>query len=220
MLDREQTYHARKVLRLGVGQSVDLFNGRGLEAVGQITGSGTEACFIVDVFEATFTDPPRPRIDLAVSLPKGPRCEQLIEQASQLGADRLIPLRTERSIVEPREAKMQRLQKIAIESAKQCQRPWVMQVEPTTAYEPLLEESYDVGLLAMPGGNTAESLAQMLADASSVLILIGPEGGFTDLEVHIALTAGCVRWTISPHILRIETAAAVAIGVTRYLANL
>jgi len=218
-LDREQTYHARKVLRMQVGDRLELFNGQGLEAAGQIVGDAKDLCFQVHVTTSRYTDADRPAVDLAVSVPKGQRADQMVEQASQLGASRLIPLRAERSVVEPREAKMSRFERIAVESAKQCRRAHLLQVAKPTSLEALLEDDYDVTLLAMPDGDGSRPIADAVRSAGRVLVLIGPEGGFTDLEVHIALTSGALRWKIGPHTLRIETAAAAALSIVRYLAR-
>jgi 16S rRNA (uracil1498-N3)-methyltransferase len=117
-LDRDDAQHARKALRLAAGHTVELFDGQGTLATGRIEEM-TRRC-VVEVAERRSVEPLTPRIDVAVAMPKGSRADVMVEKLSELGADRLIALVTERSVVEPREAKMARFGRMAVESAKQC----------------------------------------------------------------------------------------------------
>lgn len=215
-LGKEESHHAAKVLRLRVGEAVALFDGAGLTAQGVIERLGSRVA--VRLHSAGRVLPLLPSIDVAVALPKGARADVMIEQLSQLGCDRIIPLRTRRSIVDPRETKLDRFARAAIESAKQCGRAHVMTITPPMNLGPALwKESHDLRLIASPIARINPLLEGRLRTAQRVLILIGPEGGWAEEELVDAEAAGCEPWSLGPHVMRIETAATTAVAVARYV---
>lgn len=213
----EEARHARRVLRLTVGDAVALFDGRGGTAKGVI--AGFDVGMAVRIQGVDQQPPPRPRLDLAVCLPKGSRTDDMVSQLSQLGADTLIPLRTQRSVVDARPAKLERLGRAAIESAKQCGRAWVMTVAGAVDFADVLRGDQDLKLIADVTEAQNRDLATRLADAKHVLVLIGPEGGWTDEERIAAHAAGCRPWRLGPHVMRIETAAAATAAIVRQAAS-
>lgn len=220
-LDPSQTRHARTVLRLTIGDEVALFNGNGLTANATIQSDQKQmALCVIQVQQAA---PLRPAIDLAVCIPKGPRASAMADQLSQLGVSRLIPLLTVRSVVNPGAGKIQRLRTGAIESAKQCGRAHVMTIDEPANFKDVIGRDYALKIIADPTGGTGgkgeagggdESPHQKTDDDK--LIMIGPEGGFTDPELDQARQAGFEPWAIAPYILRIETAAIAAAAILRY----
>jgi 16S rRNA (uracil1498-N3)-methyltransferase len=246
-LSDEGARHARKVLRLAVGDAVELFDGLATVASGKITR--VMGGVSIQVLDRRTVAPPSPAIDLAVALPKGSRADVLVEKASELGADRLIPLIAERSVVEARESKLQRLDRLAIESAKQCGRSHVMHIDPPIAFAELLRKvDHDVRLIAdteddfglriadcglgekegatsasPPSSNLQPEIrdpqlplaVQQLPTRPRVIVLIGPEGGWTDSERLAAKNAGFQAWRLGPNVLRVETAAMAALAILR-----
>jgi 16S rRNA (uracil1498-N3)-methyltransferase len=222
VLDADQSAHARQSLRLSVGDAVELYDGRGGLADGRISVCGREVAVAV---EARRTAPRlRPAIDLAAAIPKGPRADALVDAASQAGADRLIPLITEWSVVDPGPKKLERFARIAAESSKQCGRAWLMGVEKSVKLAELLPRA-DQGLKLLADLQpvhfepTAADLARSMTLVDRVLIVIGPEGGFSPREREEAAAAGCTPWRFGPHVMRVETAATVAVGLLRQLAG-
>lgn len=215
-LDRDQAHHARKVLRLSPGDQAELWDGQGGIAVARLMG-GSNSSADFQLLDVTRYSPLRPRLTLAAAMPKGPRADEMVNQLSQAGVDRLIPLRTQRSVVDPRDAKLERLAKLAIESGKQCHRPWKMEVSPVMTLQAVFQLPADVRLMADPSGERAAEIESSVRQATDVLLLIGPEGGWTDDERAMAKQADVRRWRIAPHVLRIETAAAAAAAIVRYL---
>jgi 16S rRNA (uracil1498-N3)-methyltransferase len=212
-LDDQETHHARRVLRLEPGAALDLFDGRGTIAQGTLqswTGGAT-----VRLMHIAHVPALRPTLDLAVAIPKGPRADEMVNQLSQLGVDRLIPLRTQRGVVDPRAGKIEKFTRITIESAKQCGRAWLMEVAEPATVEETLRGPHDLRLLAAPGAPATSAHAGRLHSASRVLALIGPEGGWTEEETGRAAAAGALGWSLGPHVLRIETAAIVAAALAR-----
>lgn len=218
VLDPDETRHARKVLRLQPGDRIELFDGEGglAPAVLETYEAGQALCRATDL---QHYDPPRPRITVAAAVPKGPRATEMVEQLSQAGADRLIPLISDRSVVDPREAKLERFARHAVESAKQCGRLFVMAIDETHDFDAVLHHDADVRLIADPEGVAPPDLPARLKQAQHVLVLIGPEGGWTKVETDAAAAAGALPWRMGANVLRIETAAVTAVGILRYLAG-
>ena len=203
-IDPDQARHARTVLRLSAGDTVELFNGSGLTATASIQNDDLK------LLQRRQEPRLRPVLDMAVCLPKGPRADDMVNQLSQLGVDRLIPLRSARSVVDPRPRKLERFRKAAIESAKQCDRAYLMAIDPTADFSEVIGRDADVKLIADPDGEQVATL-----NAKHVLIVIGPEGGWTDEEHQQAQAAGFLAWSFAPHTLRIETAAVAAAAIVR-----
>ena len=93
-----------------------------------------------------------------------------------------------------------------------------MGVEPVADFGEVLAEVCDFGVICTPRGGRPPDLAEDLRDRQHAIVLIGPEGGFTDDELHRADHAGYTAWCMSPNVLRIETAAASAVTLLRYMA--
>lgn len=208
-LDADEARHARKALRLRPGAVVELFDARGTTARAELLDAARSVCRVIDLVR---NPPPATRVTLASAIPKGNRADAMIDQLVQLGVDRLIPLRSDRSVVDPRDAKLERFERRVLEALKQCGRAYGMTIEPVRGFDEALAEPADERLILTPsGGEARPSLS-----ADSVLALIGPEGGWTDRELAAARDAGFTPWTINPHVLRIETAAVAVATLLRY----
>lgn len=142
-LDPSEAHHTRDVLRLNRGDEVELFDESGATARGTIEASDRSA---VSVRIETINHDPTSRapITVAAAVPKGERADWMIEKLSELGVDRFIPLETARSVVVPAgRNKLQRWNRIAIESAKQSRRRGVMRIDKVTSRPHLLTEATD-----------------------------------------------------------------------------
>ena len=215
-LDENETYHLRKVLRGRVGDPVELLDGQGGLARATIEQFDGRIA-ICRVQHVDRQAPPSPRVTVATAIPKGPTGEAMADQLSQLGVDRLIPLKTERSVVHPRPQKLGRFEKAAITAAKQSGRRFLMQLEAVTDLSEVVQREADLKLALSAGQRASEPDRSRLRGAANVMLLIGPEGGWSEAELDQLEAAGCERWTIGPHVLRIETAAVAAASITRFL---
>jgi len=216
-LDDDESRHALRVLRLSESDCVELIDGTGTLAAATIVSTAAKRA-TCQVSALHRVDPPRPHLTLATAIPKGPRGDDMVNDLAQLGVDELVPLRTARSVVDPRDTKLARYQRAAIEAAKQCGRAWMMRVGETLDFEAALGLGAELTLLADPAGEPASAVRERLHSASRVLVLIGPEGGLTDAETAMAAARAAIRWRYNENILRIETAAAAAVAILRSLA--
>ena len=140
----------------------------------------------------------------------------MIEKLVELGVDRLIPLRTERSVVNVQEKSHEKIQRWIVEASKQCGRNRLMTIEPTVSFSDwIATEMPGTCLIAHPNRDSLSSpdVITRSTDADTVNLTIGPEGGFSDQEIAIAQQAGWLRFDLGTRILRIETAAIAAAAI-------
>jgi len=222
-LDDTEAHHALKVLRLQVGSSIELFDGKGNVSIGTID-SMTKRELVVTAQTPRFE--PRDsvdRIQFAVALPKGDRQRNTVEKLVELGVDRLTPLHTERSVAEIDSSNRDRLIRYALESCKQCRRNRTMRVEETKNISQLRQflrseeaKEMDSWVLhpaeQMMTSQTGISLSLRYheAPAKKLMFIVGPEGGFTNSEVSLLLESGANQLSLGDRILRVETAVSVA----------
>jgi 16S rRNA (uracil1498-N3)-methyltransferase len=204
-----EAHHLSAVCRVRPGDAVRLFNGDGREYPARVAAVGRRAVEVeVEGVETSSRELPF-RLEVAAPLPKGDRAQFLIEKLTELGVTAFTPLQTARSVVHPREAKRDKLQRRVIEASKQCGRNVLMRVGPLTDWPAFVRRD---GLparriLAHPGGE--EWTTGGAADAA---LAVGPEGGFTDEEVEAARAAGWRVVGLGPRILRVETAALMLVA--------
>lgn len=214
IVDGEEAHHALRTRRLGVGESLDVLDGRGrvadavlVESTHLGRGRWTMTLDIRDVRELPR---PAPAIELLTGVPKGARLEALIDGASQAGAASWQPLIARRAVVDPGLGKLERLTRVAAESGKQSGRPWFLEIrEPVRLPEALATVGQGVALVIAD----ASGRAYTPTGARYIRVLIGPEGGFEPGEIDDALNAGGTVACFAEHTMRIETAAIVAVGV-------
>jgi 16S rRNA (uracil1498-N3)-methyltransferase len=195
---------------------VELFDGLGFATSAEVAAVGRDRVELRPVGVPLADRVPPVQITLATALPKGERCDWLVEKATELGIARLVPLRTERSVVDPRAAKLDRLRRLVIEASKQCGRNRLMALDEPVSWSELLRiVPGSLRYLAHPGGLAFQVFPAHLG-GKEVCLAVGPEGGFSDEEVAAAREAGWCVIGLGVTLLRIETAALV--GCARLLA--
>jgi 16S rRNA (uracil1498-N3)-methyltransferase len=211
-LDARQANYLGNVLRLGVGEHVLLFNGASGEWIARIAEAGRKRMTLA-VEDRTRALEAVPDLWLAFAPVKRAQTDWLVEKATELGVSRLIPVTTQRTIVE--RVKLGRLQSIAIEAAEQCNRtsvPAIDNPQPLAAF--LQTHSGRTIYFADEAGGEPPAAAFRPGPAT---ILTGPEGGFSDHErAAIRAAPNSIAISLGPRILRAETAALAA--VTAYMA--
>lgn len=216
-----EAYHATQVLRVKVGDTVNVFDGHGQEAQGQVLTASREAV-VLKLLSKTKTQPLNCRVTLAQAIPKK-NMDLIVQKATELGVWKIQPIVSERTQVQLDEdsKKLDRWREIAMESCKQCGNNWLPEVEaPKTTREFLASlASFDLKLIGslQPG---ARKLKSILADQPkpplNVLVMIGPEGDFTPAEMATAQNAGCLPLTLGPLVLRADTAAIYGLSILHH----
>jgi len=225
VLTGDEARHLARVMRATVGDRVELFDGRGHAWLAEIRtlGRGQVELDLLedgrrDEDEALQTPTvtggtPPLTLTIATALPKGDRQKWMVEKLTELGAARLVPLSTARSVAEATPSALARLQRQVIEACKQCRRNRLLEItEPMSLHEACRCRDADtLGLLTDPEGQPASTL--LASQPKSILALVGPEGGFTEDERQLALDTGFTPIRLGPHILRVETAAVALAAV-------
>ncbi len=206
-LGPEEARHLHRVCRLGKGDVVEVFDGRGSAWRAEILEATANHAILIASDQTLPSRSPTLSITIASAVPKGDRLDWLVEKATELGACRFIPLVTDRSVVDPSDSKLARLRKAVVESCKQCGRDTLMTLSPVTRLNDLLIKADEpIKLLADLDGQPPASWPRIMS-ARPVILVIGPEGGFTTTERAQASQYGWTTISLGAHILRIETAA-------------
>jgi 16S rRNA (uracil1498-N3)-methyltransferase len=205
-LGAEEARHLSRVCRLGVGDVVEVFDGKGHAVEAEIIKVEHERVELTEIGPPLAdASPPVPFI-LASAVPKGERFDWLVEKATELGVERLIPIVTERSVVEPGTPKLERLRRAIIEASKQCGRNRLMILDRPVRWDELAGlHSDSIRFLADPEG-LPSSRWPAIPPERSVILAVGPEGGFTPSERASAERVGWLAIRLGAHTLRIETA--------------
>ena len=206
-LDPGQANYLGNVMRLGEGAEVLLFDGSSGEWLGRIAEAGKKRMALT-VERQTREPEDIPDVWLAFAPVKRTQTDWLVEKATELGAAKLIPVMTQRTIAE--RVKLERLEAIAIEAAEQCGRTRLPEiVRPVSLAQLLNEDGRTLYFADEQGGEPAASTFRR----GAATILTGPEGGFTDEErAKIRAVKGTVPISLGPRILRAETAALAALA--------
>ena len=207
-LDAGQANYLGNVMRLGGGAEVLLFDGHSGEWLARIADAGRKR-MALSVERRTREAEAVPDVWLGFAPVKRAQTDWLVEKATELGVARLIPVITQRTIAE--RVKLERLESIAIEAAEQCGRTRLPEIaEPVTLKQ--LLSGLSSRALYFADENGGEPAAAAFKPGPS-LILIGPEGGFTDEERAAVRSAPyAVPISLGPRILRAETAALAALA--------
>lgn len=210
------------VLRLRDGDAVELVDSAGtqFDARVHVDGNNLSASLLA---ARPVAHAARRAIDVAQAIPKGQKMDFVVEKATELGARAVLPFTSERSVAHaPGSAKVERWRRLARSAAQQCGRSFVPEIGEVLSYEDLLAQfaQYDAVLFPWelaPAEPLRQTLTPLLDGAARVLVVIGPEGGFSHAEAEAAGERGAHLVWLGPRILRTETAAMVLLAVLEYL---
>ncbi len=221
--DPAELRHLSRVLRLKAGDPVILFDGEGKEyraAIRQLTDR--QACFslVQEAHPETAESPLR--IILGIGLLKSAKLDWLIQKATELGVDEILPFHSLRVVPRPEEEAVQnrlgRWEKIALEAAKQCGRARIPHISAPCAFAGALSAHPDVARIFLWEKERDRTLKDaVLPPFSAVYALVGPEGGFSAEEAEAAEAAGFIPVRLGPRILRAETAGLAIVTLLQFL---
>jgi 16S rRNA (uracil1498-N3)-methyltransferase len=209
LIDGEEFSHLIHVMRKKIGDEIGVVDGEGtlhevtLEEVREKQARGKITATSRNHLE------PTTRLTLAVGILKNPsRFDFLVEKVTELGVKEIIPLETDRTI--PSHAKTDRWQKLALAAMKQCGRAYLPRVRELTPLARVRDDfdKFDRTLVAHEQVESTVSLRTVAGDGrSSILVLVGPEGGFSEEEIQMCVSMGCTAFSLGQRRLRTETAA-------------
>lgn len=206
-LDAGQANYLGNVLRLKEGGELLVFDGAAGEWLARIAEAGKKRMILI-VERQTREAEAIPDVWLAFAPVKRTQTDWLVEKATELGAARLLPVITQRTVVE--RVKLERLEAIAIEAAEQCGRTVLPEIAEPQALAAFLKSNSRRLYFADESGGEAAAIAFQPGPAT---ILTGPEGGFTDEErAAIRAAPNAIPVSLGPRILRAETAALAALA--------
>ncbi|MBI3314402.1 MAG: 16S rRNA (uracil(1498)-N(3))-methyltransferase [Candidatus Omnitrophica bacterium] len=222
--DPHEIHHIKDVLRLRKGAEVGVFNGKGGEALATIEDVLENAVRMKVKSVRQKGREGKPRIILACAVPKKAKFEFILEKATELGVDVLVPLKTKRTQVifteDKQRAKQERFQKVVLNAAKQCGRADIPRMSPMTPMAEALKGLDPQGLAVIPSLNghnpPIREVLNLHQKPVSVTFLIGPEGDFTPNEVALAKQHGCIPVSLGPTVLKVDTAALAVLALANF----
>ena len=225
-IEREEAHHALRVLRMKVGEECEVFDGCGNGVRGRIIATQGGSSLTIGELQPLPPEPPRAQITLAVALAKGTNTDLIMQKAVELGAARIIPVVSERTIVrlkpDEAEAKAEKWRRTVLEACKQCGVQRLPEVDSPLPFPALLQRA-DLPALKLICAITpqAQPLRDVLEPArargeQAAVVLIGPEGDFSPAEYAAAAEAGFTHVSLGSIILRVETAVFMALSALRY----
>ena len=212
--------HVARVLRLGEGAPLRLFDGMGQEASAVLVEASRKRVVArIEAVAAGGGESPL-AVHLGQAISKGDRMDYAIQKAVELGVAAITPLYTEHGDVRlkgEREAKkLAHWQAVAASACEQCGRAVVPPVHPPLALAEWLAERGEALRLVLHPATDAQGGLERETAPVGVALLIGPEGGLAEDEVEAARAAGFAALTLGPRILRTETAPVVALSLLQY----
>jgi 16S rRNA (uracil1498-N3)-methyltransferase len=213
-LDADQARYLGRVLRLAEGDAIVAFDPEAeLEADAVLRGTASRLSLELGA--------PRParraarrRVTLLQGTGKGDKLDAIVRDATELGAARLVPVLTARSVARPGSERGARWRRIALEAARQCGRGDLLRVEePLGLAEALPRFARAPGACFAPGGETTlGAFLRAAAGSDALCLLVGPEGGLEGTEIDSARAAGLLVVGLGPLVLRTETVCAAVLG--------
>jgi 16S rRNA (uracil1498-N3)-methyltransferase len=224
VLPESQAGHLTRVLRLEAGAPLTIFNGRGGEHAAVIEQVRRhEVAVRVGVHRAVECESPL-RITLLQGIARGEKMDLILQKATELGVERIVPLAMTRTNVrlhaESAARKQEHWQAVVAGACEQSGRNRVPVVAmPATLAEALRQEQSDLRLLLSPQPDALSLIALLASAPATIALLVGPEGGFDPEEIQAARSAAFQSCRLGPRVLRTETAALAALAALQLAAG-
>lgn len=220
----KEAHHLKNVMRIKPGETVIVTNGKGLDFKAYI--ESMENNYINFSVKESIKGKRDSFLNLSIgfSIIKGKKNDELIKPLTELGVKELIPFVCTRTVSDPAEKKKSnktaRWREISKEALKQCERSVLPDICEITDFKEIIssDKNYDLKILLYERGDISiKTLKEKYNNPKNVLLLTGPEGGFTDDEVKAAEAKGFEKITMGPRILRAETAVLTSCAIFQHL---
>ena len=216
----EDVKHISRVLRLRDGDAITLCDGRGSECVAKIESITKDAVCCRCTAPIPCAGEPRTKVTIYQGLPKTGKMETIVQKCVELGVDRVVPMLTDRCVVQPKESfqsRIERWQRVSEEAAKQSQRGTIPIIEPLVVLKRVDLSQYDLALVAYENEQTVSLKEALKAfSGTKIALLIGPEGGFEQAEIEHLVREGAQSVSLGTRILRTETAGMAMLAQVLY----
>src|SRR6056297_865301 len=206
-LSADEAAHANRVMRVKPGDSIELFDGKGCQAIATVVKTTRNGCCCDAQSAVGVSREPERFVTGATALPKGDRAKAMVERLTELGVKRLVPLLTDRTQGNRQLTSWcTKLERVTVEACKQCGRNELMEIAGPIESDAFIANCDSrLRLIADPAGEPVRIGSDPAA--LDVSVLIGPEGGFSREEYTLAVDHGFAPFSLGPRIYRIETAA-------------
>jgi 16S rRNA (uracil1498-N3)-methyltransferase len=236
--DRNEVNHIRNVLRMKPGDGASVSDGTGTEydcviRAADVAGLADQAIIELTILSSHKIADSKVSVALYTGLPKQGKMEIIVQKATELGADRIVPVYMKRSVPKDRGGmakKTERWQRVAFEASKQSRRSTVPEVTAAMDFADAVPGLSDFDLILFPyeneqGVTIKDVIGHRVAGTAStapvrIALVIGPEGGFADEEAAGLIAAGAAACSLGRAILRTETAGMAALAMIRYAYDL
>jgi 16S rRNA (uracil1498-N3)-methyltransferase len=217
--------HIKNVLRLKPGDKIKVFDGAGCEYESKIESYVQNKVTISILKKAPSRAEPPVKIIVAQAFLKDKKMDTIVRQLTELGVSKWIPFMAERSIPKPDKKRLSargnRWKKIAKEALKQCERGCLPEICSVVSFEDLLcfEKDCDIKIIFYENETKAitPDILSPVTTSKKILVVFGPEGGFTKDEIEKAKACGFVSASLGPRILKADTASVAACTLIQYL---
>ena len=221
-IDGENVNHIINSLRCKIGEEIEISTGDGFDYLCKIEEISKDLVIakIIDCFGNE--SEPNVKITLYQGLPKAEKMELIIQKCIELGIDEIVPINTDRTIVKlagKEEKKLARWNKIAEAAAKQSRRGKVPKVRSVINFSQAIQKASQNNLNIIPYEKEEKNSIKNIIkgfDGESIGIFIGPEGGFSEKEIEIAIKNNIKPITLGKRILRTETAGFITTAILLY----
>lgn len=218
LLEDQEAHHCARVFRHKVGDQIEVFDGAGTSAVGEISESNNRRVRLA-IAEKSEGNPLPVEITLIQAIPKAKTMDLVVQKAAEIGAATIIPVITDRCVVKLNDEakKQEKWQRTALESCKQCGRNWLPIVRSPANLSDILQSDESELRMVAALDERSRKLREIAGDLpqrpKTLSVVIGPEGDFSSVELDSLNAAQFHSLSLGPTVLRSETAAIYALSV-------
>ena len=218
VFDADESRHIARVRRHRAGDRLHAADGRGTGYQVELTALADDAVSGRVLAAVPGTGEPKVRVALAQGILKGDHLAEVVEAATQLGVVEFVPFRSARTVAGFSRGRRERLRKVAVEAMKCSQRTVLPEVADAVSLEELAGRcrGFDRVLVAWESEQDRALDRKLVDGTSSVMLVVGPEGGFEAAEVELLRTAGALSYSLGPRPMRAELAGTVAVATLMY----
>ena len=211
VLTGDEYRHATRAARVAVDDLIAVTDGRGRRVEARITAIDAESLTAVEAADLSGLGEPARTVTLALALIQPRRFEQAVEQCTEIGIRRFMPLIAGRCEVRSERIRRDRLESIVLSAVKQAGRSWLPEVcDPVTVADAVAGIDGAAFLCTGDADRTLFSAVESLMPDAPVTVIVGPEGDFTEAERDLFFAAGALPASLGGLVLRSETAAVAA----------